>query len=59
VPIFFEEDGRSFRTFYTSVTLHGVTHQKISRLTCGIRFGTSFRVHILIDNGDDDDDDMT
>ena len=49
--------GRSGRSTYISVTLHGVTRQKTSSLTCGIRFGTAFRVHLLNDDDDDDNDD--
>ena len=53
----YEEDGRSFRSgrSYTSVTLHGVTHQNTPSLTRGIRFGTAFLVHMLKDKDDDDD----
>jgi len=51
----YEGDNTSFRTFYTSVTLHGVTHQKTSSLTCGIRFGTAFWVHMLNDDFEYDD----
>jgi hypothetical protein len=34
-------------SFYVSVILHGVIHQKTASLTLGLRFGTVFSVPIL------------